>query len=238
MDKNPVVATITVNGAYITTSCEVMVREALKLAGKEPSCPVQGGPIHYIVPPKTTTSFDVDTEIMAPTENDIIEWDRLVIIEHDVLLPTDALIRIAHYSPEHAVVGTMVFEHAPPYPAMVFIEDEEGHIDPITPETVKDWCADPMLYRCDGTSFGCISIARHVLEDWDPSIPMFGMNHELGSHDLWFTREARRQGYNVYVDSGIVAQHLTSVPIGISQNQSNAHMVDPTSIREFSFSER
>jgi hypothetical protein len=232
IDKSPLVGSITVNGAYITTSCEVMVREALGLMGLASPCPSQGGHVKHLIPPTSPSAIDYDVVVTEPSEARI-EWDRLVIIEHDVLLPVDALVRIAHYDPDADIVGSMVFEHGPPHSAIVFIEDDEGHLDAITPQTVKAWTDEPMLYRCDATSFGCISIHRRVLENWDADIPMFGIDHVVGSHDLWFTRKARAQGFKVFVDSGMVAEHLTTAPVGLSHNQDSAYLVDRAAVREF-----
>jgi hypothetical protein len=198
LNHSPVVANITVNGAYITSSCEIIVDQAL--------------------------SFEQ-------------EWDRLVILEHDVLLPNDALVRAAQYGPEHAVVGAMIFQHSEPHSAMVYVEQPDGGVQTITPQTVKDWCEVPMLYRCDATSFGFVSIARHVLENWDPVLPMFTTDRVLGSHDLWFCRRARMQGFDVFVDTGVVCEHLTQVPIGITHNQACTPMVAHEPVATFSFAE-
>jgi hypothetical protein len=252
MDRSPVVGVITVNGAYITTSCEVIVREALKLVGAEPSCPVQGGPIHYLDAPtigqaagnghatgepdagQPPRADEPQVEVEAAPR---VEWDRLVILEHDVLPPLDALVRMACYSPEQDIVSAMVFEHNAPYPAMAFIEDADGHVDPITPETVRAWVADPMLYRVDACSFSMISIARHVLEDWPADEPMFGIDHHVGSHDLWFCGKARKRGCKVYVDPAVLCEHMTSVPIGYAHNQS-APMPANVVVREFALADK
>jgi hypothetical protein len=153
------------------------------------------------------------------------DWERLVILEHDMIPPLDAFEKISRYSPEQAVVGSMYFNHEAPFNAMVYVEDSTGFPEPISSQTVKEWCDKPALYPCDGLGFGLTSIARHVLEDWDPNVPMFGMDKQFGSHDLWFCHYASQQGYKVYVDSGIVCDHLTEVPIGLSQNQQAAQVI-------------
>jgi hypothetical protein len=154
-------------------------------------------------------------------------WDRLVIYEHDMVPPVNALTRIAQYQPEHDIVGCMYFKHDPPHHALVYIEEPDTiTYNPITPMTVKDWCDDPRLYQVDGVGFGFTSIARHVLENWNPDIPMFHLDHLFGSHDLWFCHQARQQGYRVFVDSGIRCQHLSQIPIGYDDNQQMADTID------------
>jgi hypothetical protein len=233
LDRSSVACAMTVNGAYITTACEVIAKEALRLGGVD--APWLGqGPVHHVQAPLTLSPKDFPTLVDDPVRPDV-EWDRLVILEHDVLIPTDAFERIARYEPHHDVVGAMVFEHAPPHPVMAFVDYPDGHYEPITPSTVKTWCDVPQLYQCDATSFSLISIARHVLEEWDHSVPMFGLNREVGSHDLWFARKARAQGFTCFVDSGIVCEHLTSVPIGYTHNQSIG-LAEGAETREFAYS--
>lgn len=168
---------------------------------------------------------------------DIPDWERLVVFEHDMIAPQDALVRISHYGPEHAVVGSMYFGHQEPHTAVCYIAQPDGTFSPITPQTVKSWCDDPGLHRCDAVGFGLTSIARHVLEDWNPDIPMFGINDRYGSHDIWFCDKAREQGYDVYIDSGLICDHLTQVPIGISRNQDCAYMIDGAKILDFEYAE-
>lgn len=195
MDKRHVTTKITVDGAYLLVSMEVIVERALE----QPN------------------------------------WDRLVIMEHDMVPPEDAFVRMASYEPEHAVVGPMYFRHEEPHHAMVFVEQPQGCYPPITPQTVADWCAEPGLYRCGGVGFGFTSIARHVLENWDPEIPMFAQNKRLGSHDLWFCEQAQKQGHQVFVDTGIVCGHLTEVEVGLADNQRCAHMINGAEILDFSY---
>lgn len=163
------------------------------------------------------------------------DWDRLVIYEADMLPPPDALVRMAHYDPQQAVVGSMYFRHEEPHTAIVYVEAPGESFAPITPQTVADWCADPGLYRCGAVGFGLTSIARHVLEDWNPDVAMFGHDGRVGSHDIWFCERAGEQGHEVYVDTGILCEHLTQVPIGLSHNQACAHMIEGAQILDFSY---
>jgi hypothetical protein len=237
LNMRAVAGTVTVNGAYISTACEVMVSEALTAGGYHvPDCPKQGGPIHKLDAPRATPKITWE----GLSQPGPVPWDWFVVIEHDVLPPTDVFDRIASYDPHKTpIIGAMVFEHNPPHPAMVFVEND-GAFDPITPATVKAWTDAPGLYRCDATSFSLIAIARHVLSDWpegSDAAPMFGLAHQVGSHDIWFCREARKR-HPIHVDSGVVCVHGTpNWPIGLEDNQRCAHMVDETQVRDFKFAE-
>lgn len=197
LDRSQVHCEVTVDGAYLMTSMEMIVEKALQNTG----------------------------------------WDRLVIYEHDMIPPLDALYRMSHYSPEHAVVGSMYFRHDKPHTAICYINQSDGRYLPITPQTVKSWCDEPGLYQCGAVGFGLTSIARNVLEDWNPDLPMFGHDGRVGSHDIWFCEKARQQGHGVYIDSGIICDHLTTVPIGLSHNQDCASMINGADIIDFSYAE-
>jgi hypothetical protein len=181
------------------------------------------------------TAMDLMVE-MALKLDDKQHWDRLLVYEHDMIPPPDAITRIANYDPDYDIVGSMYFSHTPPHFPFVYIVSDNGDTDPIAPETVKAWCDDPMLYQVGAVGFGFTSIARHVLEKWDPDIPMFSMGEGYGSHDLWFCHKARQQGFKVFVDTGIVCEHLSEVPIGLAQNQEFANTIDPESIFHFDHS--
>ena len=161
-------------------------------------------------------------------------WDRLVIMEHDMVPSANAFLRMNAYAPEVDVVGSMYFRHEEPYQAVVYVEHSDTTHGAITPQTVKDWCDTPGLYPCDGVGFGLTSMSRRCLEAWDPDIPMFNLDNHYGSHDLWFCHHAREQGFNVSVDSGIVCDHLTQhKPIGLSHNQSYYDSTDYSQVVVF-----
>jgi hypothetical protein len=57
----------------------------------------------------------------------------------------------------------------------------------------------------------------------------------LGSHDLYFCDRARKQGFSVYVDSGIVCGHLSNVSVNLEDNQRFAHMIEGEEILDFEY---
>ncbi len=148
------------------------------------------------------------------------DWDRLVIMEHDVIPPVGAFERIAEYGPDKHIVGPLMFQHVPPYTAMVFGEDPdpEGTVLPFGPDIVKQVAETPALYACSAVSFGFTAIHRDVLERWDADIPMFVHDNDT-SHDVYFCSRAREQGFGVFVDSTLLCDHLTEMPININHNQ-------------------
>jgi hypothetical protein len=137
-------------------------------------------------------------------------WDRLVFIEQDMILPAHALVRMAHYLPEQAVVGSVYCRHEPPHEPLAFWEQNSRFV-PLTARQVSERSDPPALHPVDAVGTGSTSIARHVLEHWHPDVEMFA-NDRLG-HDFWFCQQARAQGHGVFLDTGIQCQHLSEVPV-------------------------
>lgn len=151
---------------------------------------------------------------------DCPDFDRLVILEHDMIPPLDAFNRIANYGYEHDIVGSVYFKHDYPHHIMAWMQVKPPFFSPLTAEVTKQMVESPGLYEVDGVAMGLTSIARHVLEDWDHSkAPMWTPKPPLVGHDLHFCNEAKKQGYKVWLDSGIGCGHLTQVPIGYQHSQ-------------------
>jgi len=148
------------------------------------------------------------------------DWDKLVIMEHDVIPPLGAFNRVAEYTESRHIVGPVLFQHVPPYTSMVFGPDPDpkGTVKPFGPDIIKQIVENPALYECHAVSFGFTTIQREVLENWDKSVPMFQHSNDV-SHDVYFATEAKKQGFGVYVDSSLVCDHLSEIPVSYPQNQ-------------------
>jgi hypothetical protein len=146
-------------------------------------------------------------------------WTRLVVIEHDMLPPLAALNRMAAYMPERHIVGSMYFQHMPPFYAVALGPKEIGseELVPFGPDVVKKIVEEPALYECSAVGMGFTAIHRDVLENWDPDVPMWRTHPN--SHDIHFCRMARQQGFGVYVDSAIVCDHITESVVSYAHNQ-------------------
>ena len=151
-------------------------------------------------------------------------WTRLVVVEHDMLPPVSALNRMAAYLPERHIVGSMYFQHTPPFYAVALGPREIGseELVPFGPDVVKKIVEEPALYECSAVGMGFTAIHRDVLENWDPDIPMWRTHPN--SHDIHFCREARRQNFGVYVDSAIVCDHITESVVSYAHNQAMSEL--------------
>lgn len=139
------------------------------------------------------------------------DWDRMVVFEADMMPPADAFLRIAEYPDELDIVGSVYFQHPPPFHPVIYSQVDDAHFRNLHRSQIDAMMEKPGLYPADAVGFGFTSVHRRVLEKWDDT-PMFGGETELG-HDLFFCREARRQGFSVHADSGIECGHLTEMAV-------------------------
>lgn len=147
-----------------------------------------------------------------------VEWDRLVVYEADMQPPYDALARIAQYPDRVDIVGSIYFQHPVPHHPVVYTQADEDHFAYLDGSQIDTMMTQPGLYPVDAVGFGFTSVHRRVLEKWNPDIPMFGGEQHAIGHDLYFCREARKQGFAVHIDTAIHCGHLTEVPISYAEN--------------------
>lgn len=171
----------------------------------------------------------VDEALKAP------DWDRLIVWEHDVLVPSNALRRIARYTDEHPIVGSMIYTHLPPYSPYVFTKSSQPGLmyDALTPEAAAHAMNTPGLYECDAIGMGFTSIARFVLQEWKPDVPMWRSDKMFHSHDLWFCHYAAQQGHRIFFDSAMQCAHLTEVSVDVAHHR-HAFPIEGAEVPELS----
>lgn len=155
------------------------------------------------------------------------DFDRLVVFEHDMIPPADAFARIGQYHDEHDIVGSVYFRHDWPHHVMAWMQVEPPFFSPLTAEMTKYMVENPALYEVDGVAMGFTAIHRRVFENWDRNVPMWDPIPPLIGHDLHFCNEAKKQGFKVWLDSGIGCGHLTLVPIGYGHSQEALAIAEP-----------
>lgn len=157
------------------------------------------------------------------------DFDRIVLWEQDVLPPRDAFNRIAEYGDQHDIVAPMTFEHKPPHHVMAAMHlGDSPYFTPLTAETTRAMVEQPALYEVDAVATGFMSIHRRVLENWHPNIAMWKASPPFVGHDLHFCHEAKKQGFKVWVDSGMPVDHLTQISIGYKDQQAALAANPPT----------
>ena len=155
------------------------------------------------------------------------DWERMVIFEQDMIPPPNAFTRIAEYGDDYDIVGSIYFKHEYPYHVNVCMQVDGINMSPLTAEAVRLLKDNPALYEVDGVSTGFTSVNRKVFENWDPKVDMWMPKAPFVGHDMHFCHEAKKQGFKVWVDSGIGCGHLTMVPIGYPHSQDALALNEP-----------
>lgn len=155
------------------------------------------------------------------------EWEWLVIMEHDMIVPPDALKRISTYGPDKDIVGGLYFQHVPPYLPCAFgpKANNPEEFCPLGTDIVKQIVDTPALYEVSAVGMGFTAINRRVFEGWDRDVPMWVKEAEM-SHDVWFCHQAVKQGFRVFVDTTLNCLHITEGMIGYSHNQMHEEMYE------------
>jgi hypothetical protein len=135
------------------------------------------------------------------------EADGVFWCDSDIILPPNA-VRIAAYG--HDFVTGMYFQKRQPYWPLVgrYLEDK-GHF-----QWISHW-QENVLTEVDGCGFGCVYTSMAMLRKIE--VPYFEYNDKI-SEDLYFCLKAKRAGYQLYVDTGILCGHLPP-PRAIGQDE-------------------
>lgn len=158
------------------------------------------------------------------------DWERIVVIESDMVLPRDALLKHALHTDD--IVGSVYVQHAPPFHINAQWQEWKdgepqrrwGHP---TAEAWRPMLGNEALYACDVVGLGCTSISRRVVSEWPEDVLMFWNDYSkddkgdpttLGevSHDVWFCTHARDLGFNVYIDTSIRCAQRTEGEVTVA----------------------
>lgn len=134
-------------------------------------------------------------------------YDALLTVESDMILPRDALTRLAKVDADVAY-GVYVWKHGFPF-WTCYIELSESYGKPISidPERVKtSW---GKVVESEGVGHGCTLIHRHVLEaiefQWSPG--------EFGCCDWHMSVDCKKLGFTQKHDLGVVCGHISNDPV-------------------------
>jgi len=155
------------------------------------------------------------------------DWERIVVIEADMILPKTALIKHALHTDD--IVGSVYVQHSPPFliNAQWQAADGSRRWGHPTPESWRPMLSKEALYKCDVVGLGCTSIARRVIDEWPSDVLMFWNDFSpidkddpttIGevSHDVWFCTHARDLGFQVWIDTSIRCAQLTEGQVTIA----------------------
>ena len=159
------------------------------------------------------------------------EW--LFFMDSDMLFPARALRHLLRrferdHKPHVDIVGGTYFQRFEPHDIIAYEQLGELAYRPLTTEWI-DYASkhrenvsldgrfagriigNDGLVEVGGIGTGCLLIRRKVLDVM--AEPWFSYRDE-GSEDLFFCREAKKAGFKIYLDMGLVCGHVSRVVVG------------------------
>lgn len=138
--------------------------------------------------------FDVARNAVCKATCDS-EADAVFWCDSDVILPADAISRLAGGGQDF-ITGIYFQRVAPHWPLIAGFEN--AHF-----QWIVKWEPN-MLVAIDGCGFGCVLTSTKLLREMDHE----WFSYEKFSEDFDFCLKARKLGYQLWCDTGILCGHL------------------------------
>lgn len=135
--------------------------------------------------------------VLGSADEDVRTADGIVWIDSDVVLPPDAISRLANAGKDF-ICGIYVQREPPHFP---LVANYDVRAD--TFRWLQRWPAN-VIAPIEGCGFGCVLTSTAMLRAMEP--PWF--TFEKFSEDFDFCLRARRAGYQLFVDTGVLCGHL------------------------------
>ncbi len=156
--------------------------------------------------PDPTLLFRANTGTIDVLRNGIVKMaleqgcSHLIMMDTDMWFPPDTIMRLlAHNLP---IVGALCFRKYPPFEP--FMQKDKKLID--------EW-QENELVEVDRTGTGCILYRMDVFNKISPPWFEFVKNDEgevLLGEDYCFCDKLTSEGYRIFVDTGVMAEHLST----------------------------
>lgn len=144
------------------------------------------------------------------------DWDYLLMVEDDQILPENWLRRVARYT--EPIVGCLVYGRSQVDMRSMCGRMVNNRFQRLDDEELEHLRDHPGLHRVDVVGMGATAIRRDILVNWrEDLMPWYQMRDfwipegktlDAVGHDVWFCNAAMEQGHEVYVDSACVAGHI------------------------------
>lgn len=153
----------------------------------------------------------MNSNLLASAALNDTDWDYLLHIQQDQIMPEGLLERVGSYT--DPIVGVMTFGRAMEQPQAVPGRfNGEGEFHRLTDEEAEQLMDEPGLHPISAVGLGCTAIRRDVFDEWNSAIgPWFQVPTTAGyswGEDVWFCRMAAEQGWQTYVDTTLVSGHI------------------------------
>ena len=132
------------------------------------------------------------------TDADAVMW-----VDSDIILPADGISRLVHAGRDF-ITGIYCQRAKPHWPLIAHFDDRR--------RVFNWWTHWPpnVIAPIDGCGFGCVLTSRTLLQ----AIPQPWFTFEEFSEDFDFCLKAAHAGHQLYVDTGVVCEHLAD-PQGV-----------------------
>ncbi len=188
--------------------------------------------------PRDVEFYAMSNVLTSVARNQIVEsaiekgakW--VFFADSDQTFHPDTLIRLLNHDVD--IVGGLYFQRVAPFDPIAYdvIDDGAEQYRPISQEVIDFMrrysvsltgkaakVVAPFqrdhLRKVGGIGTGCLlikaSVFKAMLKPW------FQYSSIGGSEDLYFCRQARRLGYDIYVDLGVQCGHMTTAELGLTQ---------------------
>lgn len=134
---------------------------------------------------------------------------HLIVMDTDMVYHPETITKLMTY--DYDVVGALCYRRYPPFDPIMM----KGRINHY--QTIEDW-TDGDLVEVDATGTGClmfkIDVFRKVPKPWFRFRP--NPNKKLGGtigEDIGFCSKLKKLGFNIYVDTSIPCDHLTTLAV-------------------------
>ena len=140
------------------------------------------------------------------------EAEAIFWCDSDVILPVDAISRLANSGLDF-ITGIYFQRYPPHWPLISYFNQYGGYDGKGAFAWYTDWPANTIA-PIDGCGFGCVLTSTKMLMSMDA--PWF--TFERFSEDFDFCLRAKKSGFQLHVDTGILCGHLADPqPIGIEE---------------------
>jgi GT2 family glycosyltransferase len=133
-----------------------------------------------------------------------LDCTHLIFLDADMVYPPDTITQLLSHDKD--IVGALTFKRWPNFEPLLFAGDEHNMylIDPIPEGVVK----------VTATGTGCLMIKTSVFDNME--YPWFEFSSENGKpvgEDINFCYNAKKVGYEIYVDTTIRTEHLCNTRV-------------------------
>lgn len=128
-------------------------------------------------------------------------YSHIFIIDDDMIIPPHTLSQLLAYNKD--IIGCNLLFRVPPFNPYIYTNANES--GQALPDTFRDRKG---LIKVDGISTGGLLIKVEVLKALKK--PVFDTDDILKTYDFYFSREARKAGFEIYCDLDTVCGHIVT----------------------------